>query len=122
MLSGYNTDVEYQGASYHIQTEDNGVANPHIVTLVYRGGAILSRKKTDYRHLLQATNLTEAVREFMRDQHRQMIRSLLEGKIDFQGAPAPGTPPAKPVETKGAPRENPSLDDAIMHFLGEAEE
>ena len=51
MLVGYNTNIPYKGRLYHIQTEDNGLKNPFIVTLLYYKGTILASKKFSYADL-----------------------------------------------------------------------
>ncbi|MFZ3121795.1 MAG: hypothetical protein WA104_00255 [Thermodesulfovibrionales bacterium] len=45
MLVGYNNNVTYKGKVYHVQTEDSGLNNPVIVTLLYFKGTILASKK-----------------------------------------------------------------------------
>jgi hypothetical protein len=37
------------------------VANPHIITLLYRGGLIISSKKTSYSDILKMENLEVVV-------------------------------------------------------------
>ena len=51
MLVGYNTNVPFKGNMYHIQTEDNGLGNPVIITLLYHKGTILASKKISYAEL-----------------------------------------------------------------------
>ncbi len=119
MLPGYNTDVQYRGSSYHIQTEDNGEANPFVVTLIYHGGAILARKKAEYRHLMVG-EFREKLRKMMRDQHRQMIKMLLEGRLDSQSADTKA--PAAKTEGKGDGEGRTELDRAIMDFLADIED
>ena len=53
MLLGYNHNVTYKGDVFHIQTEDSGVKNPHVITLLYRDGVILCSKKTSYADILK---------------------------------------------------------------------
>ena len=52
MLTGFNTDVEYDGVVYHVQTEDKGLRTPFILSLVYTGGAILASKRSPYDDLI----------------------------------------------------------------------
>jgi hypothetical protein len=53
MLTGYNTDVSYEGEIFHIQTEDKGIHSPIILSLVYRAGTILAAKRTSYGNLIE---------------------------------------------------------------------
>ncbi len=86
MLTGYNTDFKFQGKVYHVQTEDGGGNSPFITSLLYHHGAILASRKTSYADILKADCLDEVVRELMMEQHKQMIRDLMQGKLDIHDA------------------------------------
>lgn len=112
MLTGYNTDFVYKGKNFHVQTEDNGVKNPVIVTLLYREGKILSSRKVGYADILKADCLDSVVRDLMKDQHKQMIKDLRDGKFETrEEAAAPA----------GAPKEK-SLDEVILDYLAGADD
>jgi len=80
MLVGYNNNITYKGKVYHVQTEDSGLNNPIIVTLLYFKGAILASKKTNYSHLIGIKDIKESVREMMKEQHKAMLKELIAGK------------------------------------------
>jgi hypothetical protein len=82
MVLGYNHNLMYKGEIFHVQTEDSGVANPHIITLLYRGGVIVSSKKTSYADILKMDNLEVVVEELMKEQHKEMMRRLKAGDFD----------------------------------------
>jgi hypothetical protein len=82
MVLGFNHNVKYKDELFHVQTEDSGVANPHIVTLLYRGGVIISSKKTSYSDILKMDNLEVVVEELMKEQHKEMMRRLKAGEFD----------------------------------------
>lgn len=82
MVLGYNHNIMYKGEVFHVQTEDSGVANPHIITLLYRGGVIISSKKTGYSDILKMDNLDVVVEELMKEQHKDMMRRLKSGEFD----------------------------------------
>lgn len=88
MLPGFNHNIMYRGELFHVQTEDSGVANPHITTLLYKGGAILCSRKTSYADILRMENLGEVVRELMKEQHKEMMRRLKNGEFDGRAFPA----------------------------------
>jgi len=92
MLTGYNTDFKFQGKIYHVQTEDGGLNSPSITSLLYYQGAILASRKTSYADIIKADCLEEVVRELMMEQHKQMIRDLMHGKLDVQ------TPSQQPTQ------------------------
>ena len=141
MLVGYNTNVPYKGNLYHIQTEDSGLKNPVIITLLYIKGTILASKKISYAHIASSPDYKERVRELMKEQHKTMMKELISGKHtegedtpkpltmpeDQQesaggdaelAAPAPPVPEPRleplPEDAPGAPR---SLDDILLDFI-----
>ncbi len=82
MVLGFNHNLMYKGEVFHVQTEDSGVTNPHIITLLYRGGVIISSKKTSYSDILRMDNLDVVVEELMKEQHKEMMRRLKAGEFD----------------------------------------
>lgn len=82
MLIGKNNNVVHNGMVYHVQTEDSGVKRPHIITLVYHGGNIISSKKTSYADIVDSENVEEIVKKLMEKQHNQMIDALKSGAFD----------------------------------------
>src|SRR6478672_9924227 len=81
-VTGFNHNIKHKGRVYHVQTEDSGVNNPHIITHLFVGGNILASKKTAYADILNAENLAEVVRELMEEQHKEMLRNLINGVYD----------------------------------------
>lgn len=82
MVLGFNHNLMYKGEVFHVQTEDSGVSNPHIITLLYRGGVIICSKKTSYSDILKMDNLEVVVEELMKEQHKDMMRRLKAGEFD----------------------------------------
>ena len=82
MVPGFNTDFSWREQTYHIQTEDLDRSDPHILTEVYRGGAVVATIKTHYRELLGPDPSPQAVRALMVRQHRQMIADIQAGKVE----------------------------------------
>lgn len=152
MLVGYNTNISYKGIVYHVQTEDSGLKNPHIITLLYNKGTILSRKKLSYASMAAAPDYKEKVRELMKEQHKAMIKELIAGKHTQDVAvsqpetgPAaeaalplpPPVPPAQPEAVQTSPEpaaERPpepetgkkqiskSLDDILLDYIMKEED
>jgi hypothetical protein len=79
MVVGFNHNIKHKGKPYHIQTEDSGLENPHIITHLFVGGNILASKKTSYADIVGAENLAQVVRELMEEQHKEMLRNLING-------------------------------------------
>jgi hypothetical protein len=112
-VTGFNHNIKHKGKVYHVQTEDSGVANPHIITHLFVGGNILATKKTSYADIVKAENLAELVREMMEEQHKQMLRNLINGVYDNvdRGATAyqPGELALDASAAKTAPTGTPAV-------------
>jgi hypothetical protein len=94
MVVGYNHNIRYKGELFHVQTEDSGRANPHIITLLYRGGTILASAKTSYADIIKTEQLELVVESIMKEQHKDMMRRLKAGEYDERVFPG-GAPPAE---------------------------
>ena len=81
-VSGFNHNITHGGRVFHVQTEDSGVNNPNIITHLFVGGNILASKKTSYAEVLKAENVQERVRQLMEEQHKQMLRKVVNGAYD----------------------------------------
>jgi hypothetical protein len=82
VLTGFNTDVEYDGVVYHVQTEDKGLQTPFILSLVYTGGAILASKRAPYNDLI-AGGLDEGVlAQRLSRQHKLICAAIHAGRIE----------------------------------------
>ncbi|PYT07965.1 MAG: hypothetical protein DMF49_06495 [Acidobacteria bacterium] len=79
VITGHNTDVEYAGRVYHIQTEDKGRRNPLIETLIYSKGEILDTRRSSYSDIAEeGYSETEIIRR-MDEQHRRSVRDVGNG-------------------------------------------
>jgi ketol-acid reductoisomerase len=124
MLVGYNTNVKYKGNVYHVQTEDNGLRNPTIVTLLYIKGTILSSKKVSYEHLANSPDYKETVRELMKKQHKNMLKELISGKYTAGDTPEPSDETSTLEKNKEPQQESQtkckitkSLDDVLLDYI-----
>ena len=82
MITGFNTDIKHNEKVYHVQTEDKGVGNPYIESLVYVGGEILASKKTSYAEQLKTGIDDKWIGGLMEQQHRTMIAAVKRGRFD----------------------------------------
>ena len=82
MITGYNTDVEYGGVTYHVQTEDKGLQAPMILTLLYAGGAILASKRTPYDDLVASGFSEDVLRKRLERQHKLICAAVHAGRIE----------------------------------------
>ncbi len=86
MLTGFNTDVEYDGRVFHVQTEDKGLKNPMVESLVYTGGEIVGSRRSSYADLATQEGFSEVeVQRRMEGQHQAVIREVMSGRFDPEG-------------------------------------
>ena len=108
MITGFNTDVDYEGRVFHVQTEDKGLANPVVESLVYTGGEIITSRRASYEDLLRSPQYTDAeLARRMESQHQAIIREILSGRFDPDGP----RPFGYNIVT------NRSLDEVVLDFL-----
>ncbi len=108
MVTGFNTDVQYEGRVFHVQTEDKGRDNPVVETLVYSGGEIVTSRRSSYAEIARGPEYSETeVQRRMESQHQTVIREILGGRFDPDGP----KPFGYNIIT------NRSLDAVILEFL-----
>lgn len=127
MITGFNTDIKHNEKVYHIQTEDKGLANPYIESLVYVGGEILASKKTSYLDKVKEGVSETDIGTLMEHQHRTMIAAIKRGKFDSLIISAGKKtitqtgkayePPDVPQATMEQPVEDKTLDQVILDYL-----
>lgn len=122
MVVGLNHNIRYKGEVFHIQTEDSGLANPQITTLLFIGGTIISSKKISYADIVKIENVEKVVEELMKEQHKDMLRRLKAGEFDARivslrpsQAPIPPTPAEAPQASETAPKTEPSTGKPSVH-------
>jgi hypothetical protein len=82
MITGFNTDVRHDGRIYHVQTEDRGLKNPVLESLVYIGGTIVAKKSTPYSEQLSSGASEEAIASLLKRQHQVIIAAIKAGRIE----------------------------------------
>ncbi|HEX8249069.1 MAG TPA: hypothetical protein VF599_12900 [Pyrinomonadaceae bacterium] len=82
VITGFNTDIEYNGVTYHVQTEDKGVNTPLILSLVYDRGTILASKRSPYDDLLAGELDERQLAERLQKQHHLICAAIKAGRIE----------------------------------------
>lgn len=82
MITGFNTDIEFDGVTYHVQTEDKGLARPIILSLVYDRGTILASKRAPYDDLINGKFDEVALAERLQKQHKLICAAVRAGRIE----------------------------------------
>jgi hypothetical protein len=108
MITGHNSDVDYAGRVYHVQTEDKGRDNPIIETLIYTQGEILDKRQSSYSDLAREGYSEKEVVRRMDEQHRRWVREVRNGRYDPEGP----KPFGYNIIT------NRSFDDVVLDTLG----
>ncbi len=108
MITGFNQDVHHEGKVFHVQTEDRGISNPLIETLIYVGGTILDSRRTSYERFVKDGKVDETkVAALLEKQHRQLVVEVKLGKFS-----------KAPKKTLGDQVDNShSLDEVILDYL-----
>lgn len=86
MLPGFNHNIRYKERVYHVQTEDNGLKQPRLITQVFIDGHVLALEKSTYDHIIEAAaddkSRDDQIRTQMQDQHKQLLKNLVAGMYD----------------------------------------
>ncbi len=149
MLTGYNTDVKHGETVLHVQTEDKGIDNPSIESVIYLRGRVLAAKRTAYQNLLDDGRGEREIAALMEHQHRTIVTAIKSGRFDGRieqaatgvrggnGGAAPVPDQADPFQDERDPiappdafkvaaladEQGPSLDQVILDYLSaEAEQ
>lgn len=107
MITGYNTDVEYSGRIYHVQTEDKGIENPVIESLIYLGGEVLACHRTHYEPLLRTGPEPRELAARLEAQHQRMVLNVRQGRHDPEGGGSFGS-------GIGSPR---GFEEVVLDYL-----
>jgi hypothetical protein len=123
VLTGYNTDIEYSGTVYHVQTEDKGHSNPLVESLVYTSGEILYTRRTPYHDLVADDVDKGAIATLMERQHRAIVQAVEAGGVErltgtITVADEDDTTMTSSEPAAAAPADDEqSLDQVILDYL-----
>lgn len=114
MITGHNTEVKHDNVAFHVQTEDKGVSDPYIVSLIYVGGRVLAARRTSYAEKLAEGLEEPGIAELIERQHRTMVVAIRHGRFDDELKELLDT--EEPAEA--APVEQGSGGDETLEDLG----
>jgi hypothetical protein len=84
MVFGHNSNVKLGETTYHVQTEDRGVANALIDTTVHSQGRVLHRRTNNYLDLLPLdADREEALKLRVDEQHRNVMEEIRNGTLQL---------------------------------------
>jgi hypothetical protein len=82
MLFGHNSNVKVGETTFHVQTEDRGVASALIDTTVYHAGRVMHRRTNNYHDLIPLNpDRQEALRLRLNEQHGATIEEIRSGAL-----------------------------------------
>jgi len=80
---GFNNNIKFHEQTFHVQTEDSGLDQPHIITHLFAdGGRVIKSHKRSYADAVARADVAEYVRGLMKSQHLEMVLLLREGRFD----------------------------------------
>lgn len=131
VLTGYNTDIDYAGTTYHVQTEDKGRSNPVVESLVYARGEILYSRRTSYQDLVDEKVESDAIATLMERQHHTIVEAIRRGRLatladepelisdedDTSISREDHDPDSLAGDAFGGGGDEPTLDQVILDYL-----
>ena len=93
MSFGFNTDVQVDSQTFHVQTEGRGPASSPVSspplslidTAVYLNGMVVYRRSTSYESIAKSPAFTpEALKHRVEEQHRAVIQELRSNTLDAE--------------------------------------
>jgi pSer/pThr/pTyr-binding forkhead associated (FHA) protein len=80
---GFNNNIKSHDQVFHVQTEDSGLDQPHIITHLFAdGGRVIKSHKRSYAADVARPDVSDFVRQLMKAQHLEMVLLLREGRFD----------------------------------------
>lgn len=80
---GFNNNIKFRDTVFHVQTEDSGLDQPHIITHLFAdGGRVIKSHKRAYTEHTTRADVAEYVRGLMKAQHLEMVMALRDGRFD----------------------------------------
>jgi pSer/pThr/pTyr-binding forkhead associated (FHA) protein len=81
---GFNNNIKFKEQVFHVQTEDSGLDQPHIITHLFAdGGRVIKSHKRSYADEVRRPDVADFVRALMKAQHLEMVLKLREGSFDL---------------------------------------
>jgi len=93
MVFGHNSNLKLGNVTFHVQTEDRGVAHALLDTTVYYHGRVLHRRTNNYFDLLPLNEDREqALKLRLEEQHRTVMDEIRSGALQLAIPSEPALP------------------------------
>ena len=77
---GLNSEIQHQGITFHVQTQDKGLSAQYVESIIYKSGKLLTMRKTFYTSHLNSPDLPEKINQINNEHHGKIMREISEGK------------------------------------------
>ena len=116
MISGFNSDIEFDGTVYHVQTEDKGAPAREVMSLVYNGGTILASKRSSYAGGESGATMDDVrLAEMVQRQHKLICAAISAGRIEeLKNMNGKASAAKKPRSVILAPLSEPSIAKPVI--------
>jgi len=82
MIFGFNTDIKHENTVYHVQSEARE-SELLLQTQVFVRGRCIGKRAISYAEKAKSADFTDQQKEqILRDQHRMVLDSIRDGKLD----------------------------------------
>ncbi len=82
MIFGFNTDIKHENTVYHVQSEARE-SELLLQTQVFVRGRCIGKRAISYAEKAKSSDFTDQQKEqILRDQHRMVLDSIRDGKLD----------------------------------------
>ena len=81
-VPGINENVDFEGRTFHVQTEDLGPGNPVVRIQVFSAGRVVFNKTVSYEDQVPPGD-REALAGFLRQQHQTLLSGVQMGRLRF---------------------------------------
>ena len=122
MIPGCNHNIKHNGKIYHVQTEDNGINNPYIMTHVFLGGNIIATRKSNYLDIAGNENSESVIKTMMQEQHKAVIKELINGAFDDAGVTKKKPQLAEVSKPESVPQDSDAAQNAVTIDADKAKE
>jgi hypothetical protein len=99
VITGFNTDIEYDGVTYHVQTEDKGLRTPFILCLIYNRGTILASRRIPYDDLVESGFDEKELARRLQKLHKTVCAAISKGRLEDLKRSSERTSPAASAVT-----------------------
>jgi len=81
MIFGFNTDIKHDGTVYHVQSEARE-SEQVLQTQIFVRGRCIGKRAVSYAARMEGDFSDQHKEKMLREQHRQVLEAVREGKLD----------------------------------------